>query len=185
MPMTRMSISISEALKERMDRLEGLINWSGVARHAIERAVADAEKGRSQQEKMKMEQVVERLRATKEETSSEQRQEGDACGRWWAEHHAKAVELERLASYHDSAGYSWEAGLVGEHSAYGPNEHFHMIVANINTPEDRDNWSRSDAADFWDEAIGDEEREKSNDADFVIGFAIGALAVWEEVADQL
>jgi hypothetical protein len=39
--------------------------------------------------------------------------------------------------------------------------------------------------DFWTDAIGEDFESQSGDAEFVHGFADGALEVWAEVADKL
>lgn len=180
--MIRMSVSLPEVLKERMDQFGAFFNWSHQARIAFARAIQDFVDKSAKQEKTKIQQVVERLRASRVEASSEQRTDGHTVGVYWAQNKASASELERLASYRDSAGPSWEQGLTGTHTAYGPGEHFNMAIASVSP----DAWDRSDAVDFWEEVLGDDEYEaRANDADFVIGFAMGALSVWDEVSDQL
>ncbi len=86
--MARMSISMPDQLKVEMDAI-GSVNWSALAVEAFQRVVRKSRKV----EAMNTEQVVERLRASYEETKSVEQEEGHAAGVEWASTTAEADEL--------------------------------------------------------------------------------------------
>src|SRR6266511_2526827 len=90
----RTTISIPEDLKHRMDGVEEPVNWSGVAGRAFETELAEIA---ARKERKTREDVIQRLRASKQRATDAQYRDGEAAGRHWAEHNAEADELMRLA----------------------------------------------------------------------------------------
>lgn len=126
---------------------------------------------------------IERLRASKARSNAGARQEGLDNGREWAMNHAEAIELEELARARKRAqrtGQSFESLFEGERSstAYTPGELFVFMI----TPEN--DGSRSAAAEFWEGVLGDDVLSP-HELMYVVGFAEGALEVWNEVEGQL
>lgn len=89
--MPRMSIYVADELKERMDEREG-INWSSVAQRAFELEIRSTSQGGEN-----MDEVVERLRASKEKREQQERPVWVNMGRKWAMHKAEYDQLERVA----------------------------------------------------------------------------------------
>ncbi len=123
---------------------------------------------------MTKEEVRKRLQATKAEDAGQEYAEGKAAGREWAERLATAKELLRLRQHINQAHVLgecyWKSGRV---------EASNRIVEAIRpihafVPET-----------FWEEALGDNEKERIGDEDFLHGFVDGAIEIWAEHADEL
>ncbi|MCK4414316.1 MAG: hypothetical protein KAY32_12290 [Candidatus Eisenbacteria sp.] len=175
----RTSISLPQDLKERMDGVAEPVNWSALACQAFQDKLAEIA---GRKERMEMDDVVERLRASRQKSDSEQSGEGYAAGQVWARKQAEAVELERL----DSLDTRLERELLGwsgfldcdSNSAYGPEE---LLYFEMHPDEDRD---RTAATDFWEMTTG----MKVSDGlpkEFIRGFVEGALSIWHQVEDKL
>jgi hypothetical protein len=90
--MAKLNIYVPDELKQRMDAV-GDINWSDVARPSFYAALATHEQRRNPS----MENAIERLRASKEETIKQDELQGKRDGRHWAENSASYEELRRVA----------------------------------------------------------------------------------------
>ncbi len=90
--MPRMNISISDALRERMDELEN-VNWSAVAQAAFELEIKSKIKGHGD-----MEKVIERLKASKQRIETEVKPLWIGYGAEFAANTAEFDELERISS---------------------------------------------------------------------------------------
>jgi hypothetical protein len=151
--MARVSIYVPVDLKARMDRVRDATNWSEVVRPAILSAVTSHEHRKG----AKMNDVVERLKASKKkyllETAKEQ-------GRLWASKKAEYVELRRVV---DLAGADDKEALESLKSAIDPQ-------------------NKLDTIEFAD-LMGVEERDMSNE--HAVAFVEGTAEVYDQVADQL
>ena len=169
MAAVRLSISIQEDLKTRMDAVPDAVsvNWSAVASRAFESKLWEIE---AMKEDFSMEQVVERLRASKQESDVTHRSEGKEAGADWARRTASADELSALHKY-------WE-DLSSEH--YDPTAEDVLAAIDGERPD------KYRFQGFWeDDAIGENYEREIRHAAFVRGFIEGAVGVWSEVADKL
>jgi hypothetical protein len=174
----RTTISIPQDLKVRMDAVADRVNWSAVAARAFEAELVRVEMQR--RETMSKEDVIRRMKAAGVEESEQEKAEGVAAGRAWAEREATPGELRRLQRYCDSIGNDWWQ-IIGrdDTSAYSPGE---LIYFGFHPGDDKD---RDAAEAFWESAIGEGYEGRMTDGDFLDGFVDGALAVWSEVRDKL
>jgi hypothetical protein len=116
------------------------------------------------------------LRISKRKDDDQVASEGRIAGRNWAEARARAVELERLAQVYDAIG-----GLgvsPSSQSSRSPGEQFFKIIC------DEDDFTPFGASQFWKLEL-DDSKARLRAADFVEGFAEGAMDVWREVKEQL
>ena len=94
--MPRMTLYVPDNLKAQMDEIAEAINWSAVAQEAFKQAVAVSAIKR---EPANMEQVIERLRASKARVDRRSRESGRECGKRWAGQAAEYDELKRVADW--------------------------------------------------------------------------------------
>ena len=177
--MAKMTIYVPDDLKRRMDEVEG-VNWSPLACRAFESKLAEII---SQRGAKNMSDVVSRLKASKAKTTDEAMLRGQQAGKAWASDLAEAVELLRLEDWStsDHGGWSWQDHFLSSDDSNSAFGHDHQLAEFI-SGEDLD---RSDGNRFWVVALGDGSREDRNSGSFLVGFVEGALAVWDEVKDQL
>lgn len=171
----RVTVTVPKDLKARMDAIDEAVNWSAVASRAFEQTLADIISRRGVKQ---VEDVINRLRASKQRLAAGMYRDGFEAGRSWAEQTAEADELERLA---DIGTERWADmfGSADSNCAYGPGE---LFVFTVIPAHDGD---RIGASDFWSGIAGDEGEAVSNNPEFVRGFAEGAYALWREVEDKL
>lgn len=169
----RTTIYVSEDLKKRMDKVKENVSWSAVACEAFERKLGEisAKKARKS-----MADVVQRLRASKLAEASESRKVGHEDGRAWAMNVAESGQLKRLAVSRDRSGVAWEAGWAGAGTAYSPSELFYFVI------EPDDDKDRNAAEEFSGEHMSE---GYECEPEYVIGFADGALEIWNEVESKL
>ncbi len=91
--MARISVYVPDSMKERMDALGERVNWSEAAQAAFDREITIATIPKDPN----MNQVVERLRASKTEFEQAQAAEGRKHGREWAKMHASYNQLRALS----------------------------------------------------------------------------------------
>jgi hypothetical protein len=170
----RTTITVPPDLKARMDAVDETVNWSAIACQAFEQKLADLIRQKGPTD---MNEVIERLRASKQKFESEQFTQGHEAGQEWAKDAAEAEELIQLGKLRDRCGWrDWDGFFAtGDRDAYGASERFVFAI----WPE-RDG-ERAAATDFW-EQLGVEDVPSD---EFVRGFAEGALSVWDQVKDQL
>lgn len=123
-----------------------------------------------------MEDVVQRLRASKMASDSDTRKAGREAGREWAANEAAAEELQRLQACFDREQHHDRVFIVPDGNAFCGAECLVFVIR----PELGND--RQDAADFWESALGDQDTPTD---EFVQGFAEGALQLWAEVEAQL
>ena len=107
-PVERRTISIPPDLDARMSKVDGE-NWSAIACNAFEARLGQIA---LQKKEKNMDDVVSRLRASKQENDSALYAEGYELGTDWAKSTASAAQLKRLAKFRESlshqAQYGWE-----------------------------------------------------------------------------
>jgi hypothetical protein len=160
--MARISLYVPDDLKKRMDVARDAINWSEVVRPALHVALANFEHRKGQT----METVIERLRASREESRQRNELSGIEAGREWARHHATFDELERLAA-------AWKQMPPGS-----SDQEYAGVFCRAIDPE------REMSASKLREHCFGEERANVSDA-YVAGFFEGAVDVFEDVKDEL
>lgn len=173
----RTNISVPVALKARMEKTKEAVNWSAVACEAFERKLDEIQ---ARKEVRKMDDVIERLRASKRQSAHKTAGEGAEAGRQWAKHRAEAIHLERLDRMRGRSGHYWDQTFddnVGQ-SAYSGAE---LFVFAIEPEHDK---NRTAASDFWGEELGDEWRGIAV-GNYVQAFADGALEIWDEVSGKI
>src|SRR5262245_50206342 len=100
----RMNITIPNDLKKQMDKVGSDVNWSAAAAEAFRAKLLEVT---SQRRVENMQDVIERLKASKERRMNEQYQVGLGAGKRWAESIAEAHELERLAAGPLEPSFNW------------------------------------------------------------------------------
>jgi hypothetical protein len=152
-----MSIYVPDDMKERMDDV-GDLNWSSIARSAFSTAMI---RNNFQKEPI-MEDVIERLRASKFEHEQRETIEGKKDGRAWAMKTASFAELRAIATL-DLDPYE------------GVQPPYDIVDQRL----DHNNASAEESL-FYDHT----ERKMASD-EYVRAFVEAAGEVWEEVEDQL
>jgi hypothetical protein len=175
----RTTITIPQDLKARMDSIGESINWSAVACRAFEQELA---KIISQKGAKDMNDVITRLRASKQRKREDVHFEGFQAGWGWASKSAEADQLERLelmsASLRDDV---WDWSFGTDHPRDGAFFFFRII----HPDKDAENSDSSAVREFWLDAVGDHYVELIRDSEYLRGFARGALDLWLEIKDQL
>jgi hypothetical protein len=172
----RTTITVPPDLKARMDAVDEPVNWSALACQAFEQRLAEIIKRKGSSN---MNDVISRLRASKRTYENAQYQAGHEAGQAWAKDEAEAGELILLSQWKDRAGRDWDDYFAtGENDAYGSCENFVFTI----WPEHDGN--RTTSEEFWEGNVPEGQSDHPED-NFVRGFAEGALAVWDEVKDQL
>jgi hypothetical protein len=152
------------------------VNWSAIACRAFEATLAEIA---ARKERKTMEDVIQRLRGSKQRAEDDQYREGEEAGRRWAENEAEADELARLESCRQAAGYDWDRLFYGSDAGvYDVDE---WLFFRIRPDCEGD---RSEARHFWEVVLGKEAHTADNPS-FVQGFVEGALGLWAEVKNRL
>jgi hypothetical protein len=153
--MARVTVYVPDDLKARMDEAGKDVNWSALAQRAFIEAALTQAVRKDQSN---MDKVVERLRASKERVQEADFEAGKTAGAQWAKQSAEYDELERLWKYAEDNQPEDEATL-----------------RRLIDPDENRDWR-----DFW-ELLGRENPSEN----YVIGFAEGAVEVFDEVAYKL
>jgi hypothetical protein len=98
MHMPRVTLYVPDELKGRMDAVGEAINWSAVAQAAFSEAVAVHN---LRKDPTNMDELVARLRASKERIAERDLVTGREDGKEWATTSAELDELERINRYDD------------------------------------------------------------------------------------
>jgi hypothetical protein len=153
--------------EEEKHRLEGWLSKSSMAE--IE----------NKEENPEMSGVIERLRASKQESETQEFQAGWDAGRAWAEKYAEVSELKRLEAWRDDRSKDECRYEVPQGNAFDAAEHLAFALC----PGDQ---SHSGAREFWECAVGDNvPHDDIAQPEFLRGFVEGALDVWDKVKDQI
>jgi len=159
--MPRVTLYVSDDLKTRMDEAGEALNWSAVAQRAFRKAIFThyAKKDHSN-----MENVIERLRASKERFEAQELEEGKKVGDHWAKTEAEYHELVAVAAFDADTG---DRDIESDT--------FEGLI-DPNGETDRRGW-----LEFWETHYG---RGTPSEA-FIRGFIEGAAEVYDKIADQL
>ena len=166
------SISVPQSLRERMQRVTD-VNWSSVARDAIERRLVLRE--------LKMAgrlTAVERLRASKADRVQSRREEGAAAGLAWMRDHAEYDELERLHKFVLEHQQDLDVFFNEDPaSAFTVAEYFAGVLVGD------DSTLRDTAEEFWTCVCGDDT--SWHDANWVRGFVTAVAEGYAEIRDSI
>ena|ERR1039458_1231366 len=175
--MARTTISLSEALKKRMDRVKGPVNWSAVAAEAFELKLGELAR---KQEVKTMDTVIARLRASKIQNASADEKDGRVAGKEWAEATAELAELRRVAKI--DIGQFFDESNWTVSSGYCAAEILAFTIIGAKQP-----FIRSEAKDFWESVVGSDpgDNEQLDSLDFLFGFTAGAQDFFEQVEPLL
>lgn len=167
----RLSITVPSELKEQMDSVQESVNWSGVAAEAFRSKILDLN---SQRQGASMQDVIARLKAAREMEENETREEGVESGMNWAKTQATPKQLTRLHDCFVKGGL-----FQGEPDAFGWAGALYFAISG------RRDGDRDTCIHFWKEILGEHHRDEIHDRDFAEGFVVGALKIWDIVADKL
>lgn len=149
-----------------MSEVTESVNWSAIACAAFQAHLAMLA---IKKPYVQMQEVIERLKASKELGEAKSLTFGERAGRQWAAKRANADELQCLANAWDRIHNKlFEAGAA--------HLQFFRVINSRPMPNEKD------AAAFWRDATGE---EKTPDDTFVEAFASGAINLWQEVRHQL
>ena len=162
----RTTISLPVDLRRRMDQVKEHVNWSAIAGSAFEEKLKDIA---SKREKETMDEVIQRLRVSKRESASANYKYGFEEGYRWAKQRATVTELDQLETH-------YEVNLLEQDDA---------AESLFSWMQGCDPNARTNLADFWAEMLNDNKTTLYRSADFVRGFAEGALELWDEVKDKI
>jgi hypothetical protein len=176
----RTTISVPPALKEQMETVETSVNWSALACRAFEDKLAEIA---AHKEKKDMNDIVTRLRASKRQAEDAQYKAGAEAGREWAGDTAEADELQRLERWSAETRQHWGWDKLFTEGNGSDSPVAELVVSTV-WPDADGNYGYSSVQDLWEQALGDNTSAK-DDPSFVKGFVEGALALWDEVKDQL
>jgi len=157
-----------------MDRTKEDVNWSAVACAAFEQKLGQIA---AQKEKKTMDDVIQRLRASKSQSDSEHYETGHTDGQAWAKDTAEAEDLRRLDVYRSKHSTVSDWYCAFEHENAYPAQDIQRVIA----PEQE----RDQLVDFWCVLSGSEDVVDSMPHEYFRGFVEGALSIWDEVKGQL
>ncbi|WP_457155052.1 hypothetical protein [Mesorhizobium sp. P5_C1] len=159
--MAKMSIYVSDELKERMDGRPN-DNWSSIAQRAFELQINSTLK-----EGTDMTEVIERLRASKAKLEERERPQWTKDGREWAAGHAEIDELTRVCEIDVDAYDDADDLLLVLCAAYN----------------DDPNPDRDQVADICEQLTGSPKKRPTRNQ--LAWYIEGAQQVWEEVKDEV
>ena len=154
--MAKMNLYIPDQMKSEMDAIGTGINWSSVAQAAFDREISL----RKWQKEPTMENVIERLRASKSEFAQGERELGIQHGRDWAMLRSDYDRLRRMAKIR-----------------FGQTDAPYWRVADQALGIDESN--RDDS--FW----FDHDTGEFPSDEYVQAFVEGATEVWEQVSSKI
>lgn len=108
--MPRVTVYVSDELKSRMDAAGAALNWSAIAQSAFGEAVAAHH---LRKDPTNMDELVARLRTSKQRVIERDRTRGHENGKDWAVTRAEYDELERINSYEGDYNLDVLRGLIG------------------------------------------------------------------------
>ena len=167
--MAKKTIYLADDLAERMGDYPDE-NWSRIAADAYQARIETLSKTLIGDERMQS--MIERLRATKEQASSEAYQAGHKAGAHWAEREATYPELQRLSEADIGQLLAADTGF----NTASAGDSLAAIITGSELDRDEARWFLGAVSD--DQALLDSP-------DFVEGFADGALALFEAVCEQV
>jgi post-segregation antitoxin (ccd killing protein) len=170
----RTTVSLPADLLKRMRACGAEVNWSGIAASAF---AAEVARLNIKKENTKMDDVIARLRSALRAERSAIFDEGYEAGSDWAMKEAGPNELKRLAEQRNAKdpAIGWLTKDVATKNLYACDAFFKWI-----RPTEYRQYGEYGANDFWEELFPDDV-EKTEDDEFVHGFALGAFDVWKQV----
>ena len=170
----RTTISVPPDLKRRIKAVEEVVNWSALACQTFEAKLSEIA---SRKVKKTMDDVIQRLRASKQRDDDEDYRIGEAEGRLWAAHHASANAA--TPGTLPKRTPEWRFLFISYISSTTPAER----LAVYSSRHRRWQCLRGCRG----RVLGPDNilRRIPDTASFVQGFADGALAVWMEVKDHV
>ena len=153
--MARINLSIPDGIKQEMDGIDG-INWSSVAAEAFQEVIT-----RNKPRGDSMNEIKERLMASKARYEKEMMETGETYGRDWAKESAEYEDLLRLRK--------------SEASPESVRELVEQIVDDPTDGYDFNETLRLIFGHFWET-----EFQKYDNPHFCAGFVKGALDLLEE-----
>lgn len=163
-----MTISIPRDLKRSMEKCPTEVNWSAVAARAVEQKVAaDIATKREKN----MEDVIQRLRASKSQGESDSFDLGKVCGESWARDSAEFDELKRVSKLVLVDGLDNWFWTTEERD-------FASLIEQVSPGTEADD----DMLNVW---VGEDNKAHCHDQQFIRGFCAGALVVWDAVEGKV
>ena len=172
--MPKISIYVPDEMKARMDEAGDRANWSAIAQRAFG---VELNHLQSVKEIGSMTDVIERLRASKENSAQASIVDGRVAGRDWAKRAAEYDELKRVAALN--------ADMLIEFYEEPDAPRAIVMEAIIgDRDEARDVFrQRSDTAELF--SVDEDMLEVTLTQEWLAGFVEGAQAIWEEIADKI
>lgn len=186
---TRMSISLPQELRDRMDAVQDSINWSAVAQQGFEEKLSSIARA----DEPTVAAAIARLRGTVADRTGAEYRRGLEAGRHWAMNDATVAELRRLREFFDrlEAGGGFDAWLAKNretserlgHAVFSKWHNAGSIASCVKEiPFEADDFAyRSIAAA---KAMFGGEANMAKDR-LLAGFVGGALAFWGEVENLI
>jgi hypothetical protein len=165
----RTTISLPAELRRRMKACGDDVNWSAVAARAF---AAEVARINTQEDDVRLDDVVARLRSTQHQSRSELFHQGRLQGEKWAARQATAAQLHRLwAARRDAqrqTGTNAENWLAAVDNKRPPAEVVMQIVGHHKIGRH-----------------GSEGEKLIKSSEYIHGFAAGAIHIWKQVAKKL
>jgi hypothetical protein len=168
-----MTIYVPDDLKARIDQFPEKRIWSRVAQDAFE---AELNRRNAIKESNTMNDVIERLRASKLEQTRVDREAGWHAGVEWAKQIAEYADLKRAAAANELVGSASDP--ISDDDGDGSDPATDLYVAAY----DDDARDYGDVKEFVEIAFGPDAEPS---ADACRGFLKGAASVWAEVKGHL
>ena len=173
--MPKISIYVPDEMKARMDEADDRANWSAIAQRAFEIELGHLE---SAQEIGSMTDVIERLRASKEQSAKASQDDGRTAGQEWAKRSAEYEDLKRVAKlnlrdfYENFEDPDWTAREFVTTAIMGSHEEAKFILGD-------------DAEMSACYGVDEDMVDATLTREFLVGFVEGAIEVWEEIKNQI
>lgn len=97
---------------------------------------------------------------------------GFECGQQWADNHASIDELDRLAELYERCNGDLERGIIPSCTIA---QSLAFVLLGIEADDEQD---EDAAADFWENAAGNNYAVKAKSIDFLHGFTQGAVSIY-------
>ena len=169
----RTTISLPASLRKSMKACGEDVNWSAIAAQAF---AAEVARINTRKEGSKMDDVIERLRASEREEGTALFEQGRELGIEWAKTEASAIELRRLKRAFDSTDYQYRTVHGWLEITRDSQPACDQFVEYIRPRDSYGSVVESD--EFWEFALGDYISQK-DESEFVHGFADGAVGCME------
>lgn len=170
----QMTIYVPDDLKAQIDEVKDEVNWSALACRAFREKVVELLMQRK--ETLDMEEVIQRLKVSKEKEQSELFKLGYELGQKWASNDAEVGELKKLEDARDPReGWYFDDPRFRQQGSDA--ERFYFIL--YPTGEDVHGNTEDD---FWGWQVDNGEQHGPG---FVRGFAEGAMSIWEQVRGKI